>query len=137
MIIAFENSENHIMERIYSVLEEERFEQMPFEMSEKIKFNDLEIDQRKQRVLLKNKEVPLNHYEYQTLLYLASHPKWIFSKEQIYQAVWKAPGELCGSAVANVISQIRRKLRQAGVERDYIQTIVNSGYRFVCEEAMD
>ena len=48
-----------------------------------------------------------------------------FPKEQIYEAVWKEPGDKCGSAVVNVVSQIRRKIGD-----EYIETVVGSGYRF-------
>lgn len=48
------------------------------------------------------------------------------SQSMIYEAVWKAPPEHCGSAVANVISQLRRKIGDG-----YIETVVGSGYRFV------
>lgn len=42
------------------------------------------------------------------------------------EAVWKENPEHCGSAVTNVISQIRRKIGNG-----YIETVVGSGYRFV------
>lgn len=38
----------------------------------------------------------------------------------------KKPGDKCGSAVVNVVSQIRRKIGDG-----YIETVVGSGYRFV------
>ena len=66
------------------------------------------------------------HHEFFTLLYLASHLSWVLSKEQIYEAVWKADPEHCGAAVANVVYLLRRKLGDG-----YIETVVGSGYRFV------
>ena len=48
-----------------------------------------------------------------------------FPQEQIYEAVWKADQEHCGSAVTNVISQFRRKIGDG-----YIETVVGSGYKF-------
>lgn len=89
-------------------------------------FSDLEIRLREQRVYVKNTYIPLSHYEFFTLAYLARHPYWVFSKEEIYEAVWKEPGEHCGAAVGSVVSQIRRKLGN----RKYIQTVIGSGYRF-------
>lgn len=50
----------------------------------------------------------------------------LFSRKyEIYEAVWKLPGDECGSAVTNVISQLRRKIGDG-----YIETVVGSGYRF-------
>ncbi|WP_322790992.1 winged helix-turn-helix domain-containing protein [Marvinbryantia formatexigens] len=70
--------------------------------------------------------IPLTHHEFFTLLYLAQHPSWVLSKEQIYEAVWKADPEHCGAAVANVVYSLRRKIGEG-----YIKTVVGSGYRFV------
>lgn len=66
----------------------------------------------------------MTHYEFFTLLYLAQHPGWVFSKEQIHEAVWKECGD-GGAAVVNVISQIRRKIGDK-----YIKTVIGSGYKF-------
>ena len=89
-------------------------------------FPNLEIRINEQTVYHNDIPVPLTHHEFFTLLYLAQHPSWVLSKEQIYEAVWKADPEHCGAAVANVISQIRRKIGDG-----YIETVVGSGYRFV------
>lgn len=71
------------------------------------------------------KLVPMTHYEFFTLFFLAQHPGWVFGKAQIYEAVWKESGDRCGTAVVNVISQIRRKIGEG-----YIKTVINSGYKF-------
>lgn len=89
-------------------------------------FPDLEIHLQEQRVIQNGTNIPLSHYEFQTLAYLAQHPGWVLSKEQVYEAIWKEDPKYCGSAVTNVISQIRRKIGEG-----YIETVVNSGYRFV------
>ncbi len=94
--------------------------------SDILTFHNLEIRINEQTVYHNGIPVPLTHHEFFTLLYLAQHPSWVLSKEQIYEAVWKADPEHCGAAVANVISQIRRKIGDG-----YIETVVNSGYRFV------
>lgn len=52
-------------------------------------YHDMEIHIREQIVYHNNVPIPLTHYEFQTLAYLAQHPGWVFSKEQIYEAVWK------------------------------------------------
>lgn len=89
-------------------------------------FPNLEIHLQEQRVIQNGTDILLSHYEFQTLVYLVQHPGWVLSKEQIYETVWKENPEHCGSAVANVISQIRRKIGNG-----YIETVINSGYKFV------
>ena len=76
-------------------------------------FSGLEIHLQEQMVIHKCDHIPLSHYEFQTLAYLAQHPGWVFSKEQKH----------CGSAV---ISRLRRKIGDG-----YIEDVVNSGYKFV------
>ena len=89
-------------------------------------FSQLEIHLQKQMIFQNGRFISLSHLEFQTLSYLALHPGWVISKEQIYEAVWKEDQEYCGSTVANVISQIRRKIGNG-----YIETVINSGYKFV------
>ena len=94
--------------------------------SDILTFPNLEIRINEQTVYHNNRPVPLAHYEFFTLLYLVQHPSWVLSKEQIYEAVWKADPEHCGAAVANVVYSLRRKIGDG-----YIETVVGSGYRFV------
>lgn len=89
-------------------------------------FPNLEIRINEQTVYHNGIPVPLTHHEFFTLLYLVSHPSWVLSKEQIYEAVWKENSEHCGAAVANVVCSLRRKIGDG-----YIETVVGSGYRFV------
>ena len=99
---------------------------VPGEQRNILTFPNLEIRINEQTVYHNGIPIALTHYEFFTLLYLAQHPSWVLSKEQIYEAVWKADPEHCGAAVANVISQLRRKIGDG-----YIETVVGSGYRFV------
>ena len=89
-------------------------------------FPNLQIRINEQTVYHNGIPVSLTHHEFFTLLYLAQHPSWVLSKEQIYEAVWKADSEHCGAAVANVVYSLRRKIGDG-----YIETVVGSGYRFV------
>lgn len=87
-------------------------------------FSKLEIRLKEQVVYYNGEPVPMSHHEFFTLLYLAQHPGWVFSKEQIYENVWNESGD-GGAAVTNVVSQIRRKLGDK-----YIRTVIGSGYKF-------
>lgn len=67
----------------------------------------LTIQPHQHCVIRDGREVALTHLEFATLLFLANHPGWVFSKNQIYEAAWEVTGEDCGAAVTNVICQIR------------------------------
>ena len=84
------------------------------------------------RFLLASREVaaggvtlPFTRTEYEITLLLAKNRGHTFSREQIYEAVWKENPEHCGAAVANVVYSLRRKIGHA-----YIETVVGSGYKF-------
>lgn len=103
---------------------------VPKDDEERIVFPNLEICPKEHAVYRDGVPIALSHYEFFTLLYLAKHPRWIFTRNQIYEAVWKDPGEECGAAVSSVISQLRRKLWPENPKGGYIKTVHNSGYKF-------
>ena len=131
LILAFSDSEEPIMDKILTVVEgEPTVEHITNRhIPSVLTFPNLEIRINEQTVYHNGIPVPLTHHEFFTLLYLASHPSWVLSKEQIYEAVWKADPEHCGAAVANVVYSLRRKNGDG-----YIETVVGSGYRFVGEK---
>ena len=75
-------------------------------------FPGLEIHLKEQTVYKDGIQIPFSHYEFFTLYYLAKHTGWVFTKKQIYEAVWKQPAENCEAVVTNTISHIRKKLDQ-------------------------
>ena len=129
MIITFSDSEEHIMQKIMDVLRYEPAVEHPLGPaydSNVLTFSDLVVHLKEQTVYRNGEKISLTHHEFFTLLYLAQHPSWVLSKEQIYEAVWKENPEHCGTAVANVVYSLRRKIGDG-----YIKTVVGSGYRFV------
>lgn len=96
-----------------------------------LSYGDLEIHMREQIVCKSGTPIPMSHYEFFTLCYLARHPGWVFSKQQIYEAVWQEAEGDSDTAVTNVISQIRKKLNPDDPIHGCIRTVVNSGYKFV------
>lgn len=97
---------------------------------EVLSFPDLEIYMKEQAVYKNGELVPMSHYEFFTLCFLAKHPGWVFTKQQIYEAVWQEPEGDGSAAVTNVISQTRKKLHPDTPKDGYIKTVVNSGYKF-------
>lgn len=112
MVVTFSDSEEHIIQKIMDVLMVEPVMAHPLEKSltsNILTSPNLEIRINEQTVYHDNHSVPLTHHEFFTLLYLAQHPSWVLSKEQIYEAVWKADPEQCGAA-ANVVYSLRWKI---------------------------
>lgn len=100
-----------------------------------LRYSGLCIDEIQHKVSYQGKELPLTEkYEFQTLAYLARKPGRVYTKEQIYQAVWKEEPAGIDNNIYCVIGSIRRKLRRF-TQKEYIQTVWGVGYRFVIPEA--
>ena len=96
-----------------------------------LQYSGLCIDPVKHQISYQGKVLPLTEtYEFQTLVYLASQPGRVYTKEQIYQAVWKEDPVDVSSSVFCIIANIRQKLRKV-TKKEYIQTVRGVGYKFV------
>lgn len=93
-------------------------------------FPGLSIHLNEHSVYRDNRLVPLTHREFAVLIYLAQHPKWVFSARQIYSAVWDKDSGGHVTAVSGIINQLRRKLMPDNPKDGYIRTIIGSGYKF-------
>lgn len=79
-----------------------------------------------------DKVLKLTTKEFEMLYFFVSHENQVFSKEQLYGALWgmNEYGDI--SSVAVYIKRIREKLRAHQV--DYIKTVWGAGYKFFVEE---
>lgn len=89
----------------------------------------LTIDTAKRKAFLMEREVQLTRKEYELLVYLASDPGRVFSREQIYEKVWNdLVAHDVDNSVKNVIKTLRQKLSASDIE--YIKNVWGVGYRF-------
>ena len=124
------DSEKHILEKILKAVDgfiEIENRTLP---SEKIERADLKILLTEKLVYRNGKEIPLNRHEFDTLVYLARHPGWVRSKEQIYEAVWTEEVMDYENAVMWCISRLRKKLEPDLDRLQYIHTVKGMGYKF-------
>ena len=90
----------------------------------------LEIDTDSHRVLSSGREVSLTATEYGLLVFLATHPNRVFSKEELLGAVWGEDYSAELPTVAVHIQKIRRKIESDPANPELIETLWGSGYRF-------
>ena len=88
LILSVSDNEEHILEKILKVVESSADVEDRTLPSEKIELADLQILLPEKMVYRNGQEISLNRHEFDTLVYLARHPGWVRSKEQIYEAVW-------------------------------------------------
>lgn len=80
-------------------------------------------------VYVKDKELSLTVYEYEILYLLIQHPDKVYSRELLYEEVWKG-GYYGENNTVNVhVSNLRKKLKEADGEEDYIQTVYGIGFK--------
>lgn len=90
----------------------------------------LEINTASHQVFVNGKEVTFTAKEYELLVFLMSHSNIVFSKDQLFQTIWK---EDCFGDTATVsvhIQKIRKKIEKDPTNPQYIETIWGTGYRF-------
>ena len=86
------------------------------------------------RVLKDGADISLTRLEYGALCYLAASPGRVFTKTQIFEAVWSMESESCLSNVANVIYNLRKKIEPDSQNPTYIKTVLGMGYKFASGE---
>ena len=98
--------------------------------NEKIAIGDLEILLGPRQVTLNGLPLDLTVKEFDILVYLASRPGTVVSKEELHAAVWKTPGGSEGRTIDVHISTLRKKLgEKADDEKRYLHTSIGAGIK--------
>ncbi|WP_139906144.1 response regulator transcription factor [Clostridium thermarum] len=90
----------------------------------------LTIDETSRRVYVNNKEVILTTKEFDLLLFLASNPNRVFTKEEIFERIWGMDSQGDVATVTVHIRKLREKVEENPSEPRFIETIWGVGYRF-------
>ncbi len=98
--------------------------------SDIIRCGALSIDPRLRRVSRDGTEIPLTPKEFDILCFLARNRGEVFTKEQIYQAVWESDYLLDDSNIMAFIRKLRKKIEPNPDAPEYILTIWGIGYKF-------
>ena len=131
-MLSFDDSEDDVINSILSVLERGRKTYRIEEsiQSAEIRRDNLVILPDKREVTCHGRRADLTFTEFEILQLLAQNPGRVFSKEQIYDIVWKEPYEGDYNIVMSHISHIRNKIEDDPSHPIYIQTVWGVGYRF-------
>jgi DNA-binding response OmpR family regulator len=96
-------------------------------------FGDLQIDTASRQVTVRGRPVELAPREYDLLVFLASSPGQVFSREQLLGAVWPASTEPQGpGTVTEHARRLRLHIEDDPDEPRWIKTVRGAGYRFDC-----
>ncbi len=94
-----------------------------------LEFGELRIDPAARRVTLAGAEVKLARREYELLLFLARHPRQVFTREQLLDIVWQYSFYGDTTTVTVHVRRLRAKLGDKGAGR-LVETVRGIGYRF-------
>lgn len=102
----------------------------PLFVDEKFIFGELTIYPKNRKVLRNNIEIILTPKEFDILYFLAKNKGEVFTKEQIYQAVWEEDFLLSDNNIMAFIRKLRKKIEPQPDSPEYIITIWGIGYKF-------
>jgi DNA-binding response OmpR family regulator len=97
-----------------------------------LQFGGLVIDPAARSVTHEARQVPLSSNEFDLLLYLASHPGEIQTRERLYRQLYGRDYDGIDRTLDVRISQLRRKLGDTG-DTEKIRTVWGHGYLFVAD----
>lgn len=131
IVIRAADPDGSLFQTLMDALKNKRTEMIhvavPF--SSVLRIGELEIHHEYRRVLMAGREVVLNHGEYAMLYCMASSPRQVFSKAQLYEAAWGEAYLSGTNSVENTIWRLKRKLEPDPKHPDYIKTVLRAGYK--------
>lgn len=99
-------------------------------LSDEMKIGELVINPKSRSVTRMGQAVSLTPKEFDILYFLAENRGEVFTKEQIYKAVWSENYLLDDSNIMAFIRKLRKKIEPNPDEPKYILTIWGIGYKF-------
>ena len=94
-----------------------------------IVIRELKIDTKNFRVTKGGREIELSKKEFEVLLFLASHPDELFTREELLEKVWGYEDFFGGIRTVDVtMSRLRSKIEEVPAEPEYILTKRTKGY---------
>ncbi|AWK51868.1 DNA-binding response regulator [Clostridium beijerinckii] len=90
----------------------------------------IKILQKARRVYIGEEEVKFANKEFELLMFLASNPNIVFSKDKLLDRIWGEESLGDSSTVTVHINRIREKIELDSSNPKYIETVWGAGYRF-------
>jgi two-component system, OmpR family, phosphate regulon response regulator PhoB len=94
---------------------------------DRLTFGDIEVDRVSHRVKRGERDVHLGPTEFRLLDYFMQHPRRVFSREQLLDAVWGSDVYVEARTVDVHVGRLRKALIEAE-EIDPIRTVRSAGY---------
>jgi DNA-binding response OmpR family regulator len=96
---------------------------------ERLTFGDVELDRATREVRKGGALVRLTAKEFDLIWFLASHPRRVFSRDQLMSSVWGYTAALDTGTVTVHVRRLREKVEDDPSEPKHLQTVWGIGYR--------
>ena len=93
-------------------------------------FPDLAIDPPTRLVTARGQEIALTAKEFDLLYHLARHPRQVFSRDQLLEAVWGSSDYIDAGTITVHIRRLREKIESDPAEPVHLVTVWGVGYKF-------
>jgi DNA-binding response OmpR family regulator len=120
-------SPRELVARVRSVL---RRAEPSLPPAERMTFEDLEVVPSTREVRKAGRPLQLTAKEFDLLQFLASHPRHVFSRDQLMTRVWGYSTALDTGTVTVHIRRLREKIEDDPSHPRFLQTVWGVGYRF-------
>ena len=98
---------------------------------ERLTVGDVVLERATREARKAGAEVRLTVKEFDLLWFLASHPRRVFSRDQLMSSVWGYTAALDTGTVTVHIRRLREKIEQVPSAPEHLQTVWGVGYRLV------
>ena len=95
-----------------------------------VEIRGIRIDKTARRVYVDGEEKNFTTKEFDLLTFLAENPNHVFTKEELFRAIWDMDSVGDIATVTVHIKKIREKIEGNSTKPQYIETIWGVGYRF-------
>jgi DNA-binding response OmpR family regulator len=120
-------SPRELAARVKSVLRRAR---QPPSHDERLVFDGLELDASTREVLKSGEPLKLTAKEFDLLWFLASHPRHVFSRDQLMDRVWGYDAAVDTGTVTVHVRRLRAKTEDDPSRPRRLETVWGVGYRF-------
>jgi len=115
-------SPREVVARVKAVLRRSR--------DEGIQSLDLELDESRNKVVLKGKELHLTVVEFQLLKILSADPGRIYSRGQLIDKIYHDHRVVSDRTIDSHIKKLRRKIFDEIPEQEFIHSVYGIGYKY-------
>lgn len=123
----FESEE--IIARVNSQLRRYRKFDMQLNKNKEYKFKELTLDEESRQAKVKNINLALTAHEFDILCTLLKNPNKVYSRETLYESVWKNGYYGEDNSVNVHVSNIRKKIKEISLDEEYIKTVWGIGFK--------